>query len=328
MAKGGYLILDLYKTPLTSGSATTIAGLWATLNKNKLKRVVLAGLYIGSALYNECDVEVKKDGTSFKFSAYGYDFTLTNADALTPVKNDSDIVLSKIKYDATNEELKIGATGKELLVGDDGDIHVNRDAYIGDEVVISSLQKIVDNDGTPFIPDSTGNLNKVLMHTTTGESWEKVGASSIDSGVATDGQVLKADGSGGVAWGDAGGGTQKYLHKVLLDSHQTQGHPAALYWVDIINESSSDLTIDEAFGAFSEVGTNKMAVTGVIQMTYYEGNLTKRMPVYVQRIDGVTKLVCAEIDAMASGNAQIQCDYAFWITTLDTSIIAQQTIAL
>lgn len=133
---------------------------------------------------------------------------------------------------------------------------------------------------------------------------------------------------GSTKYSVSSGGAQKYLHKVLLDSHSSQGSPAALYWVDIVNESSSDLTIDDVIGTFSELGTNKMPVIGIIQMTYYEGSLTKRMPAYVQIIDGVTKLVCAEIDAMASGNAQIQCDYSFWITVLDTSIIAQQTIAL
>jgi len=50
------------------------------------------------------------------------------------------------------------------------------------------------------IPDPTGHLNAVLTHKTTGESWEKVGATSITSGTATAGQILTADGNGGASW--------------------------------------------------------------------------------------------------------------------------------
>ena len=53
--KGGYQILDLKKTPLTSGTQKTITGSFDALDRASQKRIVISGLNVGSTEY--ADVE-------------------------------------------------------------------------------------------------------------------------------------------------------------------------------------------------------------------------------------------------------------------------------
>ena len=81
--KGGYQILDLKKTKLTAGTASTIKGTWETLKGNYHKPVLVSGLVIGTTEYNDTFAEFTVTSTTYTATLYGYTLTVTNADAVT-----------------------------------------------------------------------------------------------------------------------------------------------------------------------------------------------------------------------------------------------------
>lgn len=56
MLKGGYQILDLKGTALTSGTEATIDGTYAALSNAHGKRVIVSGLKVGGTAYNDVEV--------------------------------------------------------------------------------------------------------------------------------------------------------------------------------------------------------------------------------------------------------------------------------
>ena len=81
--KGGYQILDLKKTKLTAGTASTIKGTWGTLAGNYHKPALVSGLVIGTTEYNDAFAEFTLSNTTYTATLYGHTLTVTNADAVT-----------------------------------------------------------------------------------------------------------------------------------------------------------------------------------------------------------------------------------------------------
>lgn len=61
-----------------------------------------------------------------------------------------------------------------IQVDTNGDVTIGRDLYVEDEMVIDSLQKIVDANGYPLFPDHTGQLNRFLHVGSSGLNWKDV----------------------------------------------------------------------------------------------------------------------------------------------------------
>lgn len=56
MQKGGYQIVDLKGTALTSGTEATIEGVYAALSNAGGKRTVVSGLKVGGTAYSDVEV--------------------------------------------------------------------------------------------------------------------------------------------------------------------------------------------------------------------------------------------------------------------------------
>jgi len=86
----------------------------------------------------------------------------------------------RAKVDPNDDDIIIYNEG--FQVDNNGDATVGRDLYVEDEIVIDTLQKIVDVNGDPFIPSSSGHLNQALIHKTTGEDWGYTDAVATELG--------------------------------------------------------------------------------------------------------------------------------------------------
>jgi len=77
-------------------------------------------------------------------------------------------------------------------------------------------------------------------------------SSTFDSGNATSGKVLTANGSGGTSWETAGGGS-KYLHKVKITNTADNSYCV----IDVISDSSTSITTAQAIiDAITAMGYN------------------------------------------------------------------------
>lgn len=86
MIKGGYKIIDFKDTPLTTGGgATTIAGIYDSIEGSYRKPLLLSGLTIDSTEHNDVYATATVSGSNFVFTVYGKTITITDADAVTVV---------------------------------------------------------------------------------------------------------------------------------------------------------------------------------------------------------------------------------------------------
>jgi len=102
---------------------------------------------------------------NFKFRTTGKDVANAGGDAWVEEMKD------RIKVDPEDDDILLVNDG--MQVDNNGDVTIGRDLFVEDEVVIDNLQKIVDTDGEPIIPDPTGHVGEVLYHTTTGYGWKQ-----------------------------------------------------------------------------------------------------------------------------------------------------------
>lgn len=79
---GGYKIIDLGYTNFTTAKSTTVPGIYEKI-KSTRKAILLEHFLIGGTWCRPCYPEIKVSGASFTFDAYGYTFTVSNADAVT-----------------------------------------------------------------------------------------------------------------------------------------------------------------------------------------------------------------------------------------------------
>lgn len=111
--KGGYQILDLKGTALTAGSASTIKGIYETLEGNYHKPVLVSGLVIGDTVYADAYVTFTVSESNYIGKAYGYNITITDDDEITVAAETTPIAsataLGNVKV---GDGLSITADGK------------------------------------------------------------------------------------------------------------------------------------------------------------------------------------------------------------------------
>lgn len=96
MAKGGYQILDLKKSTLTSGSKKTIAGSFDALDRSSQKRVVISGMKVSTTEYNDIDAYFTPSVNVSTGKATGYNAALTigTASLAVNVANDDGVTVT------------------------------------------------------------------------------------------------------------------------------------------------------------------------------------------------------------------------------------------
>lgn len=81
---GGYKIIDLGYTNFTTSKSSTVPGIYEKI-KGARKAILIEHFLIGGTWCRPCYPEITVSGTNFTFDAYGYTFTVSNADAVTVV---------------------------------------------------------------------------------------------------------------------------------------------------------------------------------------------------------------------------------------------------
>lgn len=138
---------------------------------------------IGSA-ETQTDLEVNGDVVA--------NGTLRNDDILSATLVGEDPVEFAV-FNSTDNHWHVANTKVDDTLLIDGELELGTSGDLGTE-----MQEAVRD---ACYPDPTGHTNEVLYHMTTGQAWGKVDSAKMSSGLATSGQVLTADGSGGVAFG-------------------------------------------------------------------------------------------------------------------------------
>ena len=87
MIKGGYKIIDFKDNPLTTGgAATTIIGIYNSIEGSYRKPLLLSGLTIDGIKRNDVYAPATVSGSNCVFTAYGKTITITDTDAVTVVE--------------------------------------------------------------------------------------------------------------------------------------------------------------------------------------------------------------------------------------------------
>lgn len=107
---------------------------------------------------------------------------------------------------------------------------------------------IGENDEIEVV--STAMAKKSDIETVIGQA--EITAGQIDSGEATSGQILTADGEGGVSWGNPpAGGTKLYRHKIVLSTAvQYPANPLTLF---IISTRSAEYSIQNLYDGIANI---------------------------------------------------------------------------
>lgn len=82
MVKGGYQIIDLKGTPLTTGVGMQYEGLYDLIEGTR-KAIMLSGIYIDGVEYHDCFVEPVVSGSNFNITAYGKTIVIADTDVVT-----------------------------------------------------------------------------------------------------------------------------------------------------------------------------------------------------------------------------------------------------
>lgn len=83
MKKGGYIIVDLGDTNITTESGATISGVYSAIEGSYRKAVLLSGVTIDGVEKRDCFICPEISNSNYTFTAYGKTFTITSADAIT-----------------------------------------------------------------------------------------------------------------------------------------------------------------------------------------------------------------------------------------------------
>lgn len=103
MKKGGYQIIDLKNTPLTSGSgAMVIDGIYSSIESTN-KAILFSGIVIDGVEYNDTFVELTEDGSNYVGTMYGKTITIQDNDVVSVDKGSNSE--SKVIYDSGVLEL-------------------------------------------------------------------------------------------------------------------------------------------------------------------------------------------------------------------------------
>lgn len=82
--RGGYQILDLKDTALTSGKAAVIKGTSRAMSRHLRSRVVISGLNLDGVLYSDVTADsVTITGTTYTIQGGGVTVTVSDDDSVT-----------------------------------------------------------------------------------------------------------------------------------------------------------------------------------------------------------------------------------------------------
>lgn len=81
--KGGYLMVDLKGRSLKTKTTTTVEGIYARIEGNYRKPILLTGIVIDSVPMPDSFIEVVANGNSYSFSAYGKNYTVSDSDVVS-----------------------------------------------------------------------------------------------------------------------------------------------------------------------------------------------------------------------------------------------------
>lgn len=125
--KGGYKLISLNGVDVTSmGEGVTIKGIHEAIESSYGKALMLCEIVIDGVEKNDVYVEtIVVDSGSFKFTALGYDFTISDEDEVVAVEHEEKPSLS-IKTDDVNisvdnedisyiAEIGVGYAGKHII---------------------------------------------------------------------------------------------------------------------------------------------------------------------------------------------------------------------
>ena len=96
MKKGGYQILDLKNTSLTSGTKSTVKGSFDALDRASKKRVVISGMKVGTTEYNDVDAYFIPSVSVSTGKATGYNSALSigTSSVSVNVTNDDGVTVT------------------------------------------------------------------------------------------------------------------------------------------------------------------------------------------------------------------------------------------
>lgn len=80
---GGYQTISFHNVNITTGEATTIAGIYESIEGSHRKALMIGDVIIDNVEKRSCYVDCTAGDNSFTFSAYGKNFTITNEDSVT-----------------------------------------------------------------------------------------------------------------------------------------------------------------------------------------------------------------------------------------------------
>lgn len=109
-------------------------------------------------------------------------------------------------------------------------------------------------------------------------------SSTFDSGVATSGKVLTANGSGGTSWETAGGGSEKYMHNVHLSLGSNNVLLPIMLSVStsfaslssLLSQIRTDYNLDSTFVSFAVSGYNTSTAVGFVSLNINNTNVSIR----------------------------------------------------
>lgn len=87
MVKGGYKIIDLKDKNLVTASQATIAGIYDRIENAYRKPLLLSGIHVNGVEYGDCYICPTLSGSDFKFTAWGFTFTVNNNDQVSFTEN-------------------------------------------------------------------------------------------------------------------------------------------------------------------------------------------------------------------------------------------------
>lgn len=83
MLKGGYHITDFHDINIVTGEATVVTGIYESIEASHRKPILLSGITLDGVEKPDCFIDCEVADGSYTFSAYGKNWTITNADSVT-----------------------------------------------------------------------------------------------------------------------------------------------------------------------------------------------------------------------------------------------------
>lgn len=80
---GGYKIIDFKDNNITTEAGITVIGTYESIESSHRKALMISGIVIDGVEKPDCFVDCTAGANSYTFTAYGYTWTISNADEIT-----------------------------------------------------------------------------------------------------------------------------------------------------------------------------------------------------------------------------------------------------